>query len=161
MPRLLPPLPLSDEERAELTALRRARTTERGLAERAAIVLAAAAGESNAAIARQVDCSQPTVMLWRRRFQQAGVAGLRDAARPGRPARYGADLHAQILAKTAEKPDGATHWSTRRLAKELGVSAMTVRRVWQRERLKPHRSERFKFSRDPLLEPKVIAIVGL
>jgi len=161
VPRQVPPLPVSEPERTELMALRRARSTERGLAERAEIVLAAAGGESNAAIARRLECSQPTVMLWRRRFQHAGLAGLRDAPRPGRPARYGPDLHARILAKTATKPAGATHWSTRRLAKELGVSAMTVQRVWKRERLAPHRSESFKFSRDPLLEPKIIDIVGL
>jgi transposase len=161
VPRRVLPLVLAEPERAELVALRRARSTERGVAERAEIVLAAAAGESNAAIARRLGCSQPTVTLWRRRFAQTGAAGLADAPRPGRPVRYGAEVRAQILAKTATKPEGATHWSTRRLAKELGVSAMTVQRVWKEERLAPHRSESFKFSADPLLVPKIIDIVGL
>ncbi|MEX2047821.1 MAG: IS630 family transposase [Chloroflexota bacterium] len=142
-------------------ALRRARTVERGLGERAEIVLAAAAGESSAAIARRLRCSQPTVMLWRRRFAERGIAGLRDAERPGRPPTYDERFRQDLIAKSLEKPRAATHWSTRRLARELGVSAMTVQRIWKKERLKPHRSETFKFSRDPDLVRKVCDVVGL
>ncbi len=161
MPRRLLPLPLSEDERAELLALRRARTIERGLGERAEIVLAAAAGESSAAVARRLGCSQPTVMLWRRRFAERGLDGLRDAERPGRPRKYDAGFRQALIAKSLEKPASATHWSTRRLARELGVSAMTVQRIWKKERLRPHRSESFKFSRDPQLVEKVIDVVGL
>ncbi len=161
MPRRLLPLPLSEEERADLVALRRARTIERGLGERAEIVLAAAAGESNAAIARRLRCSQPTVMLWRRRFAERGIDGLRDASRPGRPPKYDERFRQELIAKSLTKPRAETHWSTRRLARELGVSAMTVQRIWKKERLKPHRSESFKFSRDPELVRKVCDVVGL
>ncbi len=162
MPVRLAPLPLSDEERRELGALTRARTSQRGLAERAAIVLAAASGEPNAAIGRRLQVSVPTVALWRRRFRERGLAGLRDAPRPGRPRRLGTDLRERLIAKTLEPPaDGTTHWSLRRLGREFGVSAMTVHRVWRAARLRPHRVETFKFSRDPKLVEKVIDVVGL
>ena len=161
MPRRVLPLPLGESEREELSALRRARTSAHGLADRATIVLAAAAGESHAAIARRLGCSVPTVMLWRRRFAERGIAGLRDEARSGRPPRYGEGFRAELIAKTLKQPEATTHWSTRRLAKEVGASASTVRRIWQSERLKPHRVETFKFSRDPRLVEKVIEVVGL
>ncbi|MGH2499402.1 MAG: IS630 family transposase, partial [Candidatus Limnocylindria bacterium] len=161
MPRRVLPLPLSEDERKALRELRRARSTERGLAERSEIVLAAAGGESHAAIARRLRCSVPTVMLWRRRFAERGIAGLRDAPRSGRPPRYDERFRQELIAKTLTKPQDATHWSTRRLAEEVGASASTVRRIWRRERLKPHRSETFKFSRDPQLVRKVTDIVGL
>jgi transposase len=161
MPRRLLPLPLSGPERRELEGLRRARTSERGLAERAEIVLGAAGGEPNAAIARRLRCSLPTVALWRRRFAERGVSGLRDAPRTGRPTSVGPDFRERLIATTLSKPPDATHWSVRRLATALGVSPMTVHRAWKAERLKPHRVESFKFSRDPQLAAKVIDIVGL
>ena len=161
MPRRVLPLPLGEGERAALDGLRRARTSEHGLADRAAIILAAAGGESHAAIARRLGCSVPTVMLWRRRFAERGIAGLRDEARSGRPRRYGERFRAELIATTLKKPGATTHWSTRRLAKEVGASASTVRRIWKTERLKPHRVETFKFSRDPQLVEKVIDVVGL
>jgi len=161
MPRRVLPLPLGESEREALESLRRSRTSEHGLADRAAIVLAAAAGESHAEIARRLGCSMPTVMLWRRRFAERGVDGLRDEARSGRPRRYGERFRADLIAKTLRKPGAQTHWSTRRLAKEVGASATTVRRIWKTERLKPHRVETFKFSRDPRLVEKVIDVVGL
>ncbi len=161
MPRRVLPLPLGDDERTALNGLRRARTNEHGEADRAAIVLAAADGESHAAIARRLGCSVPTVMLWRRRFAERGIAGLRDEPRPGRPRKYGERFRQELIAKTLTKPGATTHWSTRRLAKEVGASATTVRRIWKAERLRPHRVETFKFSRDPHLVEKVIDVVGL
>ncbi len=161
VPRRVLPLPLVERERDELSGLRRARTTEHGVAERAAIVLAAADGESHTAIARRLGCSVPTVMLWRRRFAERGIAGLRDEARSGRPPTYGERFRQELIAKTLRKPGATTHWSTRRLAKEVGASASTVRRIWKSERLRPHRVETFKFSRDPRLVEKVIDVVGL
>jgi transposase len=161
MPRRVLPLPLAETEREELSALRRGRTGEHGLADRAAIVLAAAEGESHTAIAQRLGCSVPTVMLWRRRFAERGIAGLRDEQRSGRPRTYGEPFRAALIARTLGKPAATTHWSTRRLAKEVGASATTVRRIWKAERLKPHRLETFKYSRDPKLAEKVIDVVGL
>ncbi len=161
MPRRVLPLPLGESERVALTELRRTRTTEHGLADRAAIVLAAADGESHAAIARRLGCSVPTVMLWRRRFAAGGIDGLRDEQRSGRPRRYGERFRQELIAKTLKQPEATTHWSTRRLATAVGASASTVRRIWKAERLKPHRVETFKFSRDPRLVEKVIDVVGV
>jgi transposase len=103
----------------------------------------------------------PTVLLWRRRFKEGGLEGLADAPHPGRPRVYGPEVRERILAETLTKPEGMTHWSTRRLAKQVGVSRSTVGRVWHEGHLKPHRRETFKFSRDPELVAKVADVVGL
>ncbi|MGH2452027.1 MAG: helix-turn-helix domain-containing protein, partial [Candidatus Limnocylindria bacterium] len=108
MPRRVLPLPLSEGEQKTLRELRRARSTERGLAERAEIVLAAAAGESHATIARRLACSVPTVMLWRRRFAERGIDGLRDAPRSGRPPTYDERFRQELIAKSLAKPGAAT-----------------------------------------------------
>jgi transposase len=139
----------------------RAGTTEQRTAMRARIILRAAEGAAHVAIADELGVSVPTVLLWRRRFRESGLAGLADSPHPGRPRVYGREKREQILARTLTRPDGTTHWSTRRLAKEVGVSATTVARVWHEGRLKPHRVETFKFSSDPELVAKVTDVVGL
>ena len=156
-----PALAVADDERAALRGWMRAGTTEQRQALRARIVLRAAEGRSHAAIAAELGCSVQTVLLWRQRFREAGLAGLADAPHPGRPRRYDEDFRQQLIATTLTQPEDATHWSTRRLAKEVGASRTTVARIWKAERLKPHRVETFKFSRDPDLVPKVTDIVGL
>ncbi len=154
-------LALSGAERVTLRSWTRAGTTEQRQALRARIILRAGEGASHAAIAQELGCSVPTVLLWRRRFKERGLPGLADAPHRGRPPTYDARFREELIAKTLTTPADATHWSTRRLAKEVGASPTTVRRIWRTERLKPHRLEAFKFSRDPLLVPKVIDIVGL
>jgi transposase len=139
----------------------RAGTTEQRTAMRARIILRAAEGAAHVEIADELGVSVPTVLLWRRRFKEHGLEGLADAPHPGRPRVYGRDVRERILARTLTRPEGTTHWSTRRLAKEVGVSASTVARVWHDGRLKPHRTETFKFSRDPELIAKVTDVVGL
>ena len=139
----------------------RAGTTEQRAAMRARIILRAAEGAAHVEIANELGVSIPTVLLWRRRFREHGLAGLADAPHPGRPRVYGRDVREQILARTLTRPEGTTHWSTRRLAQEVGVSASTVARVWHEGRLKPHRVETFKYSRDPELVAKVTDVVGL
>lgn len=94
-------------------------------------------------------------------LQGTGPAGLADAPHPGRPRTYGREVREQILAATLTRPEATTHWSTRRLAKRVGVSASTVGRVWAEGRLKPHRAETFKYSRDPELVAKITDVVGL
>jgi transposase len=134
------------------------------LAERAKILLLAAQGVSNTEITQQVGCSRPTVILWRRRYSKAGLDGLGDQPRPGRPQTVRRDRCAEILAATLTPPPehlGVTNWSTRLLATELGVSHNTVARVWKEHDLKPWQTERFKFSTDPELEAKVRDVVGL
>ncbi|PZR62980.1 MAG: IS630 family transposase [Chloroflexi bacterium] len=156
-----PPLAVSECEAEALRAMARAGTTEQRTVMRARIILRAADGAAHIAVADELGVSVPTVLLWRRRFKEQGLAGLADAPHPGRPRVYGRELRERILAETLTRPEGTTHWSTRRLAKRVGVSASTVGRVWQEGRLKPHRSETFKFSRDPQLVAKVTEVVGL
>ena len=139
----------------------RAGTTERRTAVRAKIILRAADGIANVAIAKELGVSVPTVGLWRTRFRERGLAGLADGPRSGRPAICGREIRERVLATTLTPPEGATHWSTRHLAKAVGVSPNTILRIWREGRLKPHRTETFKFGRDPELVAKVTDVVGL
>ena len=156
-----PPLAVSETEAESLRAMARAGTTEQRTALRAKIILRAAEGVANVAIADELGISVPTVGLWRTRFKERGLAGLADGPRTGRPATYGREIRERVLATTLTPPEGATHWSTRRLAKAVGVSPNTILRIWREGRLTPHRVETFKFSRDPELVAKVTDVVGL
>lgn len=146
-----------------LHALVRGRNTAQKVALRARIVLGAAEGRSNNSLAQELRVARPTVLLWRHRYAQAGVAGLlRDAPRPGRRRRIGAQkVEAIVKATLQTTPRDATHWSSRSLAREQGVSAATVRRIWRAHRLQPHRSQTFKLSRDPDFVGKLRDVVGL
>jgi transposase len=164
MPRLAPPLVIAPEDLPTLRQWSRSGAIRAGLVERAKILLLAAEGHSNTAIARQVGCSRPTVILWRSRYAEHGLDGLHDRPRPGRPQTVRRDRRAEILALTLSPPPqqlGVTHWSSRLLADQLGVSHHTVARVWAEHDLKPWRLEGFKFSTDPKLEAKVRDVVGL
>ncbi len=126
------------------------------------MVLLAAEGHPNLAIGRRLGCSKPTVLLWRQRFVELGLAGLEDAAGRGRPATHGPDLAERVLSTTmSPPPPGYSHWSSRQVAEVCGVSATTVRTIWRQHRLQPHRSRTFKFSTDPQLVAKVSDVVGL
>ena len=126
----------------------RAQNTPQSVALRARIVLLSADGLPNSRIAREVGVSRPTVILWRERFRQGGPDGLtKIAPGRGRPVTYNADRVKQIIeATTQSKPPGATHWSTRTMAKAQGVSKATVQRIWFAHGLQPHRTKRFKLS---------------
>ena len=155
-------LELSEAERAELGSWSRRRKTAQALALRARIVLHAAAGLSNTAIAAELGIAKHTVGKWRERFARLRTDGLLDEPRPGAPRRIGDEQVAELVDRTlAARPDGATHWSLRTMAKAAGLSASTVGRVWRAFGLQPHRSETFKLSTDPLFAEKVRDIVGL
>ncbi len=157
-----PPLPVTESDVETLRALVRARTTEQRLVQRARIVLRAAEGMPNRRIAAELGVAPMTVLLWRERYAPAGLAGLADEARPGRPPTYGREERDRVIALTLEPPsDGTTHWSARRLANRVAMSETTVWRIWQTVGLKPHRTETFKFSTDPALEAKIRDVVGL
>jgi transposase len=152
---------ISEEDRATLSSWSRATSIRAGLVTRAKIVLAAADGEGTSAISRRLGVSRPTVLLWRNRFASAGLSGLADAERSGRPKTVD---DAAILAATLDPPPerlAVTHWSTRLLAAELGIGDATVARAWRRYGVQPWRRETFKFSTDPELEAKVRDVVGL
>lgn len=158
--RIAPSVTLTPEQRSKLEAYARGRSVAQRLVERARIILLAAEGKQNDEIANQLDIGRHTVARWRVRFLNLGVAGLeKDAPRPGRTPTVNAQ---EIIQKTTqEKPSNATHWSTRSMARAVGVSEASVRRVWQAHGLKPHRVETFKISRNPHFAEKLDDIVGL
>jgi transposase len=160
--RPLRPLVLSGEERAELEGWARRHSTAQTLADRARVVLLAADGMGSRQLARKLGISEQTVCKWRSRFLENRIAGLFDEPRSGAPRTIGDDDVERAIKLTLEKrPKGATHWSTRSLAKETGFSKSTIHRVWRAFGLQPHRSETFKLSTDPLFVDKVRDIVGL
>jgi len=112
------------------------------------IVLGAAEGLPNKALARQLSTTLPTVLLWRRRYEKVGLGGiLQDQPRSGRPKRLSDEKEAAIVEATMKtKPTNATHWSVRMMAKAQRVSRSTVHRIWRKHKLQPHRVESFKFS---------------
>ena len=152
---------LREGDREELGAWTRSTSIRAGLALRARIVLMAADGLPNSVIAERCGVSRPTVIGWRARYQESGMAGLHDAPRPGGPRTLD---RAEVLAATLKPPPkklGVTHWSSRLLASRLGVSASTVLDVWREHGVQPWRCETFKFSTDPELVAKVTDVVGL
>jgi transposase len=155
---------LREGDRDRLADLARLRSVPSGLAKRARMMLLAADGMPNAQIARAVGVSRPTVIGWRGRYQQGGIAALEDEPRSGRPAEISeADVVVATLADDGRPPRrlGITHWSARFLAAELGISFASVARIWRKWGIQPHRIQTFKFSTDPDLESKVRDIVGL
>jgi transposase len=153
---------LNDAEKQALTALTRKHGAPQSVAGRARIVLAAASGLNNTEIAAKLDICAHTAGLWRRRFARDGLDGLYDEPRPGAPRQIGDDKIATTIRKTLEtRPQGATHWSLRSMAKAVGHAPSTIHRIWQAFGLQPHRSETFKLSSDPLFVDKVRDIVGL
>jgi transposase len=161
--KIAPIITLSEEERKTLESWSRGRSTQARLVLRAKIVLAAASGKTNEVIAMELGTSKATVGRWRTRFARLRTAGIqKDAPRPGRTPRLTQEMVNLIVRKTTqEKPAGATHWSTRTMAKAVGVSKATVQRVWAAHGLKPHLVKTFKVSNDPLFVEKLEDVVGL
>lgn len=157
------PCVVTEEQRATLESWARGRSTPARLVERSKIVLASAKGLTLREIADEVGCGFKTAHLWKTRFDALGVAGIeKDAPRGGRPRSVPDSVVRTIVKKTTQsKPVGSTHWSTRTLGKEVGVSKETVRRVWREHGLKPHLTRTFKLSNDPEFAEKVEDIVGL
>ncbi|MGI0130425.1 MAG: IS630 family transposase [Thermoplasmata archaeon] len=161
--RVAPPIELSPDEQSQLETWSRGRSTPQRLVLRARIVLRAAKGKENQEIADELVTRPNTVGLWRRRFLLLRLGGIeKDAPRPGRNPRLPRAVVARIVDRTLHsKPRGRTHWSTRVMAKEIGVDPVTVHRVWRRYGLKPHLYQSFKRSRDRRCEEKVVDLVGL
>src|SRR5215469_11064162 len=157
------PLCLSKKEREVLKSFIRAGSTPQKIVLRLRIVLRAADGVANHRVASELRTSRPTVLRWRRRYEQAGLEGLlEDAPRPGRKRRLTMEKEEAIVNATLySKPTGATHWSVRSLARAQRVSPATVYRLWRAHRLQPHRVKSFKLSTDPKFFRKLHDIVGL
>jgi transposase len=160
--RQLAPLILSDDERSELKALASRGKTAQALALRARIVLACAEGSQNKEVAARLGVDQGTVSKWRGRFGEHRVDGLRDGPRSGAPRTIDDARIEAVIVRTLESvPKDATHWSSRGMAKETGLSVSTVQRIWRAFGLQPHRMETFKLSTDPDFVAKVRDVVGL
>lgn len=155
-------LSLTQEQRDELLRWTRRATTSQALALRARVVLGCADGGDDVAVADRLGVYRSTVGKWRRRFIARGLDGLLDEPRPGAPRLIGDDDVERVIVTTLEKkPRKATHWSTRLLAEEVGLSQSAISRIWRAFGLQPHRTETFKLSSDPLFVEKVRDIVGL
>lgn len=164
----LAPLDLTAEERTELERWVRRRKSAQDLALRARIVLACSHTDTNdlpvsqSQVARELGVHVETVRKWRTRFTRAGLDGLVDEPRPGRP-RTVDDARVEEVVRTTleDKPANSTHWSSRAMAERTGLSQSTVSRIWRAFGLQPHRAESFKLSTDPFFIDKVHDVVGL
>jgi transposase len=161
--RIAKAITLTVEQRTMLTKWSRGRSTPARLVLRAKIVLAAADGRENQEIAAELGCTRRTVGTWRNRFADEGLAGIeKDAPRRGRTPAVRAEKEAEIIRRTTqETPACATQWSTRTMARAVGVSKDTVQRVWRDHGLQPHRTRGFKVSNDPQFAEKLVDVVGL
>jgi transposase len=153
---------LSDEERAQLESWARRHTSAQALAQRSRIVLAAASGLKNTEIAARLGVNRGSVAKWRSRFSEHRLDGLLDEPRPGKPRTITDEQVEQVIVKTLEStPKDATHWSTRSMAAEVGLTQSAVHRIWRAFGLQPHRQETWKLSKDPQFVAKVRDVVGL
>jgi len=161
--RVAQPIVVNEETRRKLEQQARGRSTPARAVMRSRIVLLAADGTRNKQIAKILQITPRMVALWRGRFLEMGIEGLlKDAPRPGRTPSITPAATATLIAKTTQStPANATQWSTRTMAKEMGISKASVSRIWRANGLKPHRVESFKVSNDPLFADKLEAIVGL
>jgi transposase len=153
---------LTDGERRSLDSLAHRSRSAPALARRARIILACADGADSKLVARRVRVTPGTVCKWRGRFVTHRLDGLYDDPRPGAKRTITDEQVEQVIIRTLETtPRGATHWSTREMARAVGLSHMAISRIWHAFGLQPHRSETFKLSTDPQLIEKVRDIVGL
>ena len=143
------PVVLSEQERETLESWARRAKTSQALALRARLILACATGHRpDTVVAKELGVFRSTVGKWRSRFQEHGLYGLLDEPRPGAPRKIGdADVERLIAMTLESKPKGATHWSTRTIAKATGMSQSAASRIWRAFSLQPHRQETFKLSR--------------
>jgi transposase len=156
------PVVLTAEERVQLEAWARRAKSANALAVRSRIVLAAADGLGNTAIAARLGIALSSARKWRSRFLAGRLDGLVDEPRPGRPRTVSDEQVEAVITRTLESaPADATHWSTRSLAAELGLSQSAVSRIWRAFGLAPHRQDAWKLSRDPQFIAKVRDVVGL
>lgn len=156
-------LEMTEDQRRTLETWAKAKKTPQRVVLRSRICLLAAEGESHNAIARQLDTSRPTVILWVSRFREHGPSGLsEDAPRGPSSRRLDPEKVRTIVEATLHTtPKDSTQWSTRTMAKEMGVSRATVQRIWDAHGLQPHRVETFKLSRDKRFVEKLTDVVGV
>lgn len=156
-------LPLTEEEHLELRQMSFSRSLPAGDVMRARMILMLAAGRSYAEIQKRLQTTAPTISRWKKRFIEFRIPGLAETLHPGRkPVVTTAKTQARVLSATRRKPkDGSTHWSVRKLARELNISKDAVHRIWRAAGIQPHRLERYMASNDPDFEPKAADVIGL
>ena len=153
---------LSEAEREQLESWSRRLTTAQALAQRSKIVLLVAEGLRTGEVAQRLGVHRNTVAKWRGRFAAERLDGLVDEPRPGRPRTVtDSDVDAVVTKTLESAPKDATHWSTRSMAAEVGLTQSAVHRIWRAFGLQPHRAETFKLSKDPQFVAKVRDVVGL
>ena len=156
------PLEIPAEDREKLSLMARRPKSAQSMAMRARIVLRCGEGLSNSEVARKLHVTGATVGKWRERFRKLGLDGLLDEPRVGAPRKITDQQIEEVVTKTLESmPANSTHWSTRLMATEMGLTQNAIVRIWRAFGLQPHRLENFKFSKDPQLVEKVRDIVGL
>jgi len=156
------PIRLTPQDRQVLESWLRSRNGRADDARRARVILLLGDGATYDSIQNAVGCGRAYVSRWRMRFLEQGVAGMYARHKGRKPTAMTPRMEARILARTQREPkDGSTHWSTRKLAKELGVSHMLVQRVWSRAAIKPHRTKSYMASDDPDFESKAADVIGL
>src|SRR5438552_8691107 len=163
MPFRAEPLSLSEDEQQELERMSLSRSLPAGDVFRARLILMLAEGRSYSEVQERLNTTAPTISKWRKRFLERRIDGLLQERHPGqKPSVITPQLQAKVLAATRRKPsDGSTHWSCRKLAKQLGISKDVVHRIWRTAGLRPHRLERYLASNDPDFERKAADIIGL
>jgi transposase len=155
-------LTLDLADRKELDARSRSRTLRAEDVRRAKLILLLADGESYTSIVEKLGCNRSYVSTWKKRFEEDGLAGLYARHQGRKRSVLTPAMEARILSWTARKPDdGSTHWTSRKLAKKLGVSHTLVATAWKRANLKPHRIARYMASDDPDFERKAADVIGL
>ena len=153
---------LSEDERGQLESWARRHTSAQALALRSRVVLLAAEGLNNTEIAQRLGVHRPMVRKWRGRFAEHRLDGLTDEPRPGQPRKITDAKVEEVIARTLESaPKDATHWSTRSMAREVGLTQTAISQIWRAFGLQPHRQETWKLSKDPLFIEKVRDVVGL
>src|SRR5213596_246860 len=153
---------VTEDERRRLDSLAHRSRSAPHVARRARIILACAEGTDSKVVARRLHVTPATVCKWRGRFIRDRLDGLYDEPRPGAKRTISDEQVEQVIIRTLETtPRGATHWSTRDMAKAVGLSRMAITRIWHTFGLQPHRTETFKLSNDPLLIEKIRDIIGL
>jgi len=162
MARKAPTVTLSETEEQKLEVIASRPKSSQRDALRASIILECALGKTNKEIATLLAVTEPTVGKWRGRYAADGMSGLADAPRSGHPRTISDATVEEVLTKTLEgPPENRTHWSRRAMAKEVGIGHDSVGRIWRTFGVKPHLTEGFKLSKDPMFAEKVRDIVGL
>jgi hypothetical protein len=154
-------LELTEVQRRELERMVRAGTAEKRMVFRARLILECATRADNVRVAKHLGTSEQTVTLWRGRFLKGGMGGLADLPRSGRPEHIKPAIKGRILSQAVKPPVTLGRWTTRAMAKHVGVSKATVQRVWSTNDIKPHRTGIFKLSCDEQFEAKFWDVIGV